>query len=40
MLERKGTAVWVLTQKLGTATYPVVYLSKKADETALGGQGV
>jgi hypothetical protein len=37
--ERKGIAVGVLTQKLETETYPVAYLSKKPDGTALGWPG-
>jgi hypothetical protein len=33
--ERKGIAVGDLTQKLGTETHPIAYLSKKLDGTAL-----
>jgi hypothetical protein len=35
MSEKKGIAVRVLTQKLGTKTHPVAYLSKKLDGAAL-----
>jgi hypothetical protein len=33
--ETKGITVGVLTQKLRTKPYPVAYLSKKLDGTAL-----